>query len=36
MAKTLLRIGGWYLVYEITSSLVIVALVAWGINVPGL
>lgn len=36
MAKTLIKIGGWYIAYEIVSTGVVLALVAWGINVPGL
>lgn len=35
MARTMLRIGGWYLVYEAVSTLAIVALVAWGVRFPG-
>lgn len=35
MARTMIRIGGWYLAYEIISSLVIVALLGWGIKFPG-
>lgn len=35
MARTILKIGGWYLAYEVVSTLAIVGLVAWGFNVPG-
>jgi hypothetical protein len=36
MARKLMKIGGWYIAYEVTSTLVILALVAWGFNLPGL
>ncbi len=35
MARKLVRIGGLYLAYEIISTAGILALLGWGINVPG-
>jgi hypothetical protein len=35
MARKLIKIGGLYVAYEIVSTAVLVALVAWGINIPG-
>ena len=35
MARKLIKIGGLYVAYEIVSTAMLVALVAWGINIPG-
>ncbi len=36
MAKTLIRVGGWYIAYEIGTAAFILGLAAYGVNVPGL
>ena len=36
MAKTLIRVGGWYLAYEASTAAVVLALAAYGVNLPGL
>ena len=36
MAKKLIRIGGFYIAYEITSTAALVAAVAYGLHIPGL
>ena len=35
MTRKLIKIGGLYVAYEIVSTAMLVALVAWGINIPG-
>ena len=35
MASKLIKIGGFYLAYEIISTAVFAAVVAWGLNFPG-
>jgi hypothetical protein len=35
MARKLIKIGGWYIAYEISSTAVLMTLLAWGFNVPG-
>lgn len=35
MARKLIRIGGWYIAYEVSSTLAVLAVVTWGINLPG-
>lgn len=36
MARKLIKVGGFYVAYEITSTLALAAAVAWGLNLPGL
>jgi hypothetical protein len=36
MARKLIKIGGWYLAYEVGSTAVLMALVAYGIDIHGL
>ena len=36
MAKKLLKIGGLYIAYEITSTAALAAAIAYGIHIPGL
>lgn len=35
MARKIMKVGGWYLAYEVTSTAAIFALAAYGIQVPG-
>jgi hypothetical protein len=35
MARKLIKIGGIYVAYEIISTAVLAAVVAWGLNIPG-
>jgi hypothetical protein len=35
MARKLLKVGGWYLAYEVGSSAVLLALAAHGVQIPG-
>ncbi len=35
MARKLMKIGGLYLAYEITSTAALAAAVAYGFNIPG-
>jgi len=35
MARKLIKAGGWYLAYEVGSTAVLLALVAYGIDLPG-
>lgn len=35
MARKLIKAGGFYLAYEVTSTLALAAAVAYGINLPG-
>ena len=36
MAKKLLKFGGLYIAYEITSTAALAAAIAYGIHIPGL
>jgi hypothetical protein len=36
MARKLMKIGGLYLAYEITSTAALAAAVAYGLHIPGL
>lgn len=36
MAKTLIRVGGWYIAYEISTAALVLGLAAYGVNLPGL
>ena len=36
MAKKLMKIGGLYIAYEITSTAALAAAIAYGIHIPGL
>lgn len=36
MARKLIKIGGLYVAYEIVSTAVLAAIVAWGLGIPGL
>ena len=36
MARKLIKVGGFYFAYEITSTLALAAAVACGFNLPGL
>ncbi len=36
MAKKLIKFGGFYIAYEITSTAALAAAVAYGLNIPGL
>jgi hypothetical protein len=35
MARKLIKIGGWYIAYEISSTAVLGAMIACGVQVPG-
>jgi hypothetical protein len=36
MARKLIKVGGYYVAYEITSTLALAAAIACGFNLPGL
>jgi hypothetical protein len=35
MASKLIKVGGLYIAYEIVSTAILAAIVAWGLNIPG-
>jgi len=36
MAKKIMKVGGWYLAYEVGSTAVLAAIVAMGFRLPGI
>jgi hypothetical protein len=36
MARKIMKVGGWYIAYEVTSTAALVALAAYGFQIPGL
>jgi hypothetical protein len=36
MARTLIKVGGWYIAYEVSTAAVILGLAAYGVSLPGL
>ncbi len=35
MAKKIIKVGGWYIAYEISSTAALAAIVAAGFRIPG-